>query len=79
MAGWIDRSLVTGVVASYDSRHVHVVCLSNGNGDGLGSVREQEMLECCVKEHGMLKENVRVLNHSVRIFYMFYAVVMLRG
>jgi len=40
-----------------------VLCLSNGNGDGLGKVREKEILEASVCL-GMRKENIKVIQDS---------------
>lgn len=50
---------------SYAAEHVHILCLSNGDADGAGLVREKEMMSCCRSELGLPHANVEILSHHV--------------
>ncbi|EGG14453.1 phosphatidylinositol glycan [Cavenderia fasciculata] len=42
---------------------VHVVCLSNGNADGLGKIREKELVNSC-RCYGVARDHVAVVNDT---------------
>lgn len=43
---------------------VHLICLSNGNVDGLGLVREQELTRCWVHVLGQCRTRLTIVNHQ---------------
>mmetsp|Transcript_16496 Transcript_16496/g.26800 ORF Transcript_16496/g.26800 Transcript_16496/m.26800 type:complete len:243 (-) Transcript_16496:43-771(-) len=51
-------------IRNFLRENVHVLCLSSGNADGLGRVREKEMVACCSGVLGIPAANVSVLNHE---------------
>jgi len=50
-------------ISCFDPDEVHVICLSTGNADGLGSVREFELEIACSKVFGIPKANIDIINH----------------
>eukprot|EP00501_MAST-03F_sp_TOSAG23-6_P000016 GSMAST32.ASY1.ANO1.16.1 assembled CDS len=47
---------------SYQNVNVHVLCLSRGNYDGLGSIRERELVQACAL-FNIPKSRVSILEH----------------
>eukprot|EP00842_Homolaphlyctis_polyrhiza_P002085 jgi/Hompol1/2878/HPOL_003054-RA len=52
------------IQALAQSSELHVLCLSNGNAEGLGRIREKELLASC-KTLGVHPRNVFSINHSL--------------
>ncbi|GBG31528.1 N-acetylglucosaminyl-phosphatidylinositol de-N-acetylase [Hondaea fermentalgiana] len=50
-------------IRAFDPRHVTVLSLSNGNYDGIGDKRQEELRVCCCEQLGLPAENVIVANH----------------
>ena len=48
--------------ASHPNVRTHILCLSNGDADGKGQEREQELRSCCVDVLGLDYERVHVVN-----------------
>lgn len=46
-----------------DGTSVHILCLSNGNYDGLGKIREKELYNACFVAWKMPTSNITVIDH----------------
>lgn len=47
---------------SKQGNHVSILCLSNGNFEGLGKIRTQELYQSCKLFH-IDKEHIDIINH----------------
>mmetsp|Transcript_13010 Transcript_13010/g.16888 ORF Transcript_13010/g.16888 Transcript_13010/m.16888 type:complete len:279 (-) Transcript_13010:470-1306(-) len=49
---------------SFHSNYTYILCLSNGNGDGLGAKRKVELETCSSSQFGISKDNVFVIDNE---------------
>jgi len=51
-------------IRAYESSNIYLLCLSNGNVNGLGHIRARELKECCASQFGIPPEHVTVVDHE---------------
>ncbi|CAO3609955.1 unnamed protein product [Cunninghamella blakesleeana] len=54
---------LTSLKSSGTKSHIHVLCLSTGDADGLGSIRKKELSKSC-QTFNILPSHIKALNHD---------------